>query len=120
MTPAIINPSLYFQFEDDQLVRALGIYVGDLLRAETNDWQTHLDSTFERFETIGNQQAPFTFAGIHITESDNKYTIDQDFYLSKIEQNPSNAEFNKFASLGMEITWITNTRPDTVFEISQI
>ena len=37
-----------------------------------------------------------------------------------IEQIPSNAEFSKFASMIMILVWLENTRPDTVFEISQI
>ena len=39
-----------------------------------------------------NQQTPFTFAGMHMTESDNRYHIDQDFNMSKIEQIPSKAD----------------------------
>ena len=105
MTPIIIDPSLYCQFEDDQIVGINGSYVDDLLQAGTNEQQTHADATFERFETTGNQQAPFTFAGMHITESDNIYHIDLDFYMSKIEQIPSDAEFSTFASMRMKLAW---------------
>ena len=59
--------------------------------------KNHSDATFERFETAGNQQAPFIFAGIHITESDNLYHIDRDFDKSNIEQNPSGAGFSRYA-----------------------
>ena len=95
-------------------------YVDDLLRAGTNEWQTHSDATLERSDTTGNQQEPFNFAGMHITESDNIYHTDQDFYLSKIEQIPSNAEFSKFAFMRMKLSWLANTRRDIIFEISKI
>ena len=71
MNPTIIDPSLYGTFDDDQLLGINGSYVNDLLRAGTDEWKTHSDAIFERFETTKNQQAPFTFAGMHITESDN-------------------------------------------------
>ena len=45
--------------------------------------------------------------------------IDQDFYMSKIEQIPSNTEFSKFAYMRMKLAWLANTRPDIVLEISQ-
>ena len=84
MTPTIIDPSLYCQFEDDQLFGINGSYVDDLLRAGADEWQTHSDATLERFETTRNQQASFIFAEMHITESGNMYHIDQDFYMNKI------------------------------------
>ena len=120
MTPTIIDPSLYSQFEDDQLVGINGSYVDKIFRAGTDEWNTNSDDTLERFETTGNQQAPFKFAGMHITESDNMYHINQDFYESKIEQVPSDAEFSKFVSMEMRLEWLANTRPDIVFKISQI
>ena len=86
-------------------------YVDDLLRVETNEWQTHSDATLERLESAGNQKESFTFAGIHITEPDNLYHIDDYFYMAKTYQIPSNAEFSRFASMRIKLTWLTNTRP---------
>ena len=67
--------------------------------------QTHSDSTAERSETTGNQKALLTLAEMYITESDNMYSIDQDFYKSKIEQMPLDAKFCKFASMRMKLPW---------------
>ena len=58
--------------------------VDELLQAGTDEWKTHSDATLERSKTTGNQQAPFKFSGIHITESDSMNPIDLDFCLSKI------------------------------------
>ena len=109
MTLTTINLSLYCQFEDDQHVGINGGYADDLLRARTYEWEIHSDATPERFERTGNQQATFTFAEMHITESDNMYQIDQDFYMSKIEQIPSDAEFSKFSFMRMKLAWLKNT-----------
>ena len=56
---------------------------------------------------------------MHITESESIYSIDQDIYLSNVEQIPSNGDFSKFASMRMKLAWLSNTKPDKVFEISQ-
>ena len=56
---------------------------------------------------------------MYITESENMHHIDQDFYMSKIEHIPFDAEFSKFTSMRMKLAWLANTLPDVVFEISQ-
>ena len=120
ITRAIIDAFLYCQIEDDQVIEINESYVDDLFRAGTEKWKTHLDATLERSETTGNQQTPSTLARMHISDSDNMYHIYQDFFMSKIYQIISDAEFNKFASLRMRLALLANTRPDTVFEISHI
>ena len=117
MTHAVIDPSLYCQFEDYHLMGINGSYVDDVLRVGTNESQTHSDVTLERFETTGNKQAQFAFARMYITDSENMYHIDQDFYINKIEQIPSNTAFSKFVFMRMKLAWLANTRPDIVFEI---
>ena len=96
MTPNIIDPSLYCQFDDDQLAGVNGSYVHDLLREGTDEWKNYSDATLERFETTGNQKAPLTVAGMQITESDSMYHVDKDLYMSKIEQIPYDTEFKIF------------------------
>ena len=63
-----IYSSLHCRFEDDQPIVIDGSFVNDLLRAETEEWQTGSNAAIERFEKTGNELLPFTFAGIHITE----------------------------------------------------
>ena len=95
-------------------------YVNELLQTGTNECKTHSDDTLERFGATRNQQAPFTFAGMYITESDKMYHIDQEFFMSKIEQIPSDAEFIKPASMRINLALYAKNRPDIVFQISQI
>ena len=85
MTPTIIDLSLHCQFEDDQLVGNNGSYDDDILRAGTDNWKILSSAALERFETTISQHAPFIFTGMHVTDFENMYHIDQDFYLSKIE-----------------------------------
>ena len=57
---------------------------------------------------------------MHITEFENMYYIDQDFYINKNEQIPYNDEFSLFVSMRIKLTRLANTTADVVFEISQI
>ena len=106
MKPIIIDPSLYCQFEDEEFVRINGSNVDDRLRAGTDESQTHSDATLGRFGTTENQQAPLTLAGMHITESENMYHIDQDSCMRNIEQIPSDAEFRKLCSMRKKLAWL--------------
>ena len=70
MASTIFDPFLSDQFKDEQLIGNNGIYVDDPLQEATYESETHSDATLERFKTIGNQQAPYTLSGVHITGSD--------------------------------------------------
>ena len=120
MTHTMIDPSLHCQLGDGQHVGINGNYVDDLLRVGTDNCKIHSNATLERSETTGNQQEPFSFALMHINESDNVYHIDQDLHMNKIEQIPSDAEFSKFPSMRMKLAWLPYTGPDIAPEISQI
>ena len=71
MAPSTIDPSLYYQLEDFQLVVINGSYVDDPLRSGMDEWKTYSDATLELLETTANQQTQNTPAGMHITESNN-------------------------------------------------
>ena len=86
MIPLLIDPFLYWKFEDDQFFRTIACYVDDLLRAGPDKWKTNSDASLDRIETDGNQQAPFPFAGMHVTESESMYRIYLDIYMDKFEQ----------------------------------
>ena len=47
---------------------------------------TQADATFERFETTGDYQPPFTFAVMYISEKPDILNMDQDLYLNKIDK----------------------------------
>eukprot|EP00171_Calliarthron_tuberculosum_P008355 IDg8355t1 len=44
----------------------------------------------------------------------------QNAYLQKLEGLLLNASFTEFRSMRMRLDWLTNTRPDCLFEISQL
>lgn len=64
---------------------------------------------------------PFTFAGFHISRKDGScITIDQILYSRKLEQLSMSSPFSQFRSMRMRVAWLSNTRPDIQYEISQL
>ncbi len=77
--------------------------------------------THERFETSGDEFPPFTFAGFNITSNyEVPYTIDQTFYIRQLEELDLSASYPDFRSMRMRLAWLSNTRPELQFEISQL
>ena len=98
-----------------------GSYVEDLLRVGNREFRDLWSHTHRRFETSGDDDLPVTFAGFEIArESDGSFTIDQTFYLKRLEQLDLSSTFENFRSLRMKVAWLANTRPDLQFEISQL
>ncbi len=46
--------------------------------------------------------------------------IDQKFYLRELQELDQVSEFSSFQSMRMKVAWLANTRPDLLFEISQL
>ena len=57
---------------------------------------------------------------MHIKDSEDKLLIDQDFYISKIDQIPNDLELDKFAETRMMLAQQANTRPNLASEISRL
>ena len=54
---------------------------------------------------------------MHITNHEDAFHINQDFYMNRIEQIPMDADLSKFASMQMRLAWLANSIPDLVLEI---
>ena len=121
LVPSKADPSLYFAFTDGTLSGINGSYVDDLLRAGTESFQEACKHTHRRFETSGDEIPPFTFAGFNISCSpDGFLSMDQLFYMKKLEEIDFSSSYSDFRSMRMKLAWLSNTRPDLQFEISQL
>ena len=67
MTPLITDLSLHCKIDSEQVIKINGSYVHDLLFVGTRNQQINSNQTLEIFETAGNKQSAFTFAGMQIT-----------------------------------------------------
>ena len=121
MKPTKTDPLLYFSFRHGKLEGINGYYVDELLRTGTLGFKKYCEKTDERFETSGDESLPLTFAGFTLSKRRNSfYVMDQNFYLKKLECIKPTCNFNEFRSMRMNLAWLANTRPDLLFEISQL
>ena len=75
----------------------------------------------ELFETTGDENPPFTFAGFSIAKvTEVPYAIDHNFFMKKLEELELSSSLGKYRSMRMRLAWLANTRLDLQFEISQI
>ena len=120
MEPTKSDPSISFSFSNNCLSGINTSYVDDLLRAGTKEFRCQSAATHKRFETSGDEELPLTFAGSHISKtSDSTMSIDQTSYMRNLEELNSDSDFGQFRSMRMRLAWLSNTRPDLLFEISQ-
>ena len=99
----------------------MGSYPDDIIRAGTPEFHELCQKTQRQFEANGDQDPPFTFAGLNVSPCANHaYTIDQKFYIPKIEELDNSTEFAEYRSMRMKLAWLANSRPDMQFEISQL
>ena len=108
-------------FSSDEFIGVDGSYVDDLLRAGDNHFRSIVDKTLHRFYTGGNEMAPTTSAGIHISRTtDYTYTNDQLSYVNGLTQLRSDATFKELSFIRMRLAWISNTWLDLLYEISHL
>lgn len=68
-----------------------------------------------------DEELPSEFTGFVINSTkDNCLVTDQSKYLKNLECFPTDATFKQFRSMRMKLVWLAKTRPDCLFEISQL
>ncbi|CAN8072966.1 unnamed protein product [Agarophyton chilense] len=120
-TPLRSDPALYIQMKDGLLKGISGGYVDDLLRAGDNGFKKLCIRTNERFDMGEEQSLPCSFTGFSLDRKpDTTIVQEQHSYLKKLEELPSDAKFSLFRSMRMKLAWLANTRPECLFQISQL
>ena len=76
-----------------------GSYIDDTLGARKIKREPKAQSTLKRFEITENEQASFTFAGMHINSKEYVMPINKEKYMKKIKQIPADVELSTFASM---------------------
>ena len=121
MKPLRSDPALYALLEHGVLKGLSGGYVDDLIRTGDEDFKELSKKTNERFDMAEDQKLPCSFTGFSLGfEKGRTIVQDQHEYLKKLEKLPLTASFSQFRSMRMKLAWLANTRPDCLFEISQL
>ena len=121
MVPLRSDRALYKLMIDGLLVGLSGGYVDDLLRAGSTRFRELSRKTNERFQMDEDEVIPCTFSRFHLERDEHGcITQHQNFYMQKLEVLPLGSTFTDFRSMRMRLAWLANTRPDCLFEISQL
>lgn len=83
--PTITYHSVCFSFRNSELAGIHGSCVGDLLRAGDEQFRDFCRLTLECFGTSGDEQLLITFAGFNISDKNYSLSMDQIFYVKRIE-----------------------------------
>lgn len=95
--------------------------VDDMLRARAKQLREISQRTAKRFSMGEDVVLPCDFSGFRLDFDENgDVTQTQRGYLKQLEPLPLDATYVQFRSMHMKLTWLANTRPDLMFEISQL
>lgn len=121
MKPMRSDQALFVWIHDQDLQGLSGCYVDDILRTGNQNFAIHANQTRKRFEMAEDEHLPCTFTGFVISKTaSGDYIIDQHDYLRKLESLASNGSYAQFRSMRQKLGWLANSRPDCLFEVSQL
>lgn len=115
------DPAMYVKMKDNQLIGLSGTYVDDILRVGSEEFRMIASKTNNEFEMDDDKELPCTFTGFKLEKNeDGVLQLQQHDYLSQITVLPEDASFSDLASTRMKLAWLSHSRPDCLFEISQL
>ena len=121
MTAFKLDPALYYIMSDEVLSGLSGAYVDDFIRSGDSRFREISRRTNSTFDMSDNEELPCTFSGFVLNRNtDGEISIDQRNYLRKLETLTLDATFASFRSMRMRLAWLSHTRPDCLFMISQL
>lgn len=121
MKASKLDPALYYIKKNNILFGFSGGYVDDFMRAGNQEFKKLSNMTNEIFDMGQNEQIPTDFTGFSLTKDDkNNIFISQEHYLEKMEKLSESSDYSDFRSIRMKLAWLSNSRPDCLFEISQM
>eukprot|EP00737_Agarophyton_chilense_P000247 gb/GEZJ01000282.1/.p1 GENE.gb/GEZJ01000282.1/~~gb/GEZJ01000282.1/.p1 ORF type:complete len:768 (+),score=79.54 gb/GEZJ01000282.1/:1785-4088(+) len=115
------DPALYMLMCNGILRGLSGGYVDDLIRVGDISFKELAKKTHERFDMDTDKTLPCSFTGFSLKSSgDGEMEQDQHNYMRNLEHLGQDGSFSQFRSMRMKLAWLANTRPDCLFEISQL
>lgn len=120
MNPLDTDPT-YHLVNDGILTGLSGCYVDDILRCGTQEFRRHCLTTNDKLEMADDERIPCTFTGFRLSyDSHHDVQLDQHRYVEKLRPLSENGTYKDLASLRMQLAWLSHSRPDLLFEVSQL
>ena len=121
MRPLRSDPALYILLAEGLLKGISRGYVDDLIRTGDETFKKLCSKKKEKFDMAEDQSLPCMLTAFSLSRSTEGTTVQgQHEYLRKLEELPLEASFSHFRSMQMKLAWLSNTRPDCLFEISHL
>lgn len=113
------EPAFYFRCMGERLIGLSGLYVDDILRAGTKEYEQLSASTSQKFDTTPSVFDEDTFAGLHFKEVDNGIAVDMQEYITKLRFKEGQ-DYTSFASNRAKLAWLVYARPDICAVIAKV
>ena len=121
LKPLCSDPTLYDKMADSLLAGLSGCYMDDMIRCGRPDFEEVAQKTSKAFEMADDEHPSCTFTGfkLDVCDGDN-LEINQKEYQQQLCMMPEDGSFRDFCSTRMQLAWLAHSRPDVLYEVSQL
>ena len=120
MRPLRSDLALYVLMREGPLSGLSGKYVDYMIRAGNEQIQKIAQSTSQRFQKAEDSYLPCGFTGFLLyKDKGGCVQLNQADYLDNLRPMPEDSSYSQFASMRMKLAWLTHSRPDCMYEMSQ-
>jgi hypothetical protein len=96
-----------------------GVFVDNLIRSGTKEFETHSDMTPKKFDSHAKEFDSFKFCGIKVTSLMNSwFSLGQSEYIAKLQPLLESCNLSEFRSRRQHLEWTVHTRPDIACGVS--
>ena len=123
-----LDNSVFFKYENNQLIGVLVTHVDDFLHAGTEEFtESVIEPLCKRFQASTHEERSFMYVGYKVTQEEQGVVLDQEEYVDEMEEVPvhirnDTVEFTReeqsmLRSAVGGANWVVNgTRPECSFE----
>ena len=121
MKPMRSDPAFYLLMKNNLLQGMFGTYVDDILRSGNAKFRDLAKKISKRFKMAEDSSIPCHFVGFRLQRG-KKGTLElnQEEYMRKLRPMPTDGSYSEFASPRMKLAWLAHSRPDCMFDVSQM